>query len=338
MTQAYSEPHSAEDVLIQLDAMPEDEQIKSAFRWVSTYGDAATASEQICSAWDTRSMSVLIARIAFLSSPEFATVGAAEDEPRRIIERSLLGAVGSAAEPFGKHKLEAADGGEFPTWPTGCYSLDMDVRGGYGLSAILGEPSVGKSFLGISSAVEAARHGWTVCHFDAELGHRERLNRLLRYCDSFDDVLRENLHLFTVSTGATPALMLKEIKRVLTPDIKRLLIVGDSLNRITNLSAVGMHSNDYWNRFQSWVEFGRVAVRESEGLISFCWVGELNKAGRDKGEQLGYAANYIVSIKEGDAEDLVEITNVKSRDSKRADTMTYRRDWKRGRFVFEDVE
>ena len=285
------------------------------------------------------SCSVLRQLIEQLAQPEFKTLYGDSTPVKRIMD-SILKATTPSHDRLEDIPLEEVTEFAPKRWPTGCYAVDGQCGGGgYGLTALCGSPKVGKSYLAISSAIEAAKQGWTVVYLNAELTPNEIMHRITNYAGgSFDDAILENLRVVGVLKGIRIKDVYERIRSAVTMDTTKLLVVADSLNRIVNLSSQGNPNENYWDLFGSWVDFARLSVQFSEGDISFLLVSELNKDGTDKGRHLGHAANMMIGIASSEEIGHVSIDVSLNRSGAQVEPVLHERDWKRGRFVFEDVE
>lgn len=225
-------------------------------------------------------------------------------------------------------------GASMPQWPTGCRKLDDLTGGGYGMTVISGEPKVGKSLLAMSAAIEAARSGWKVVYFNAELTRASVLNRVLAYAKGVDESIKANLSIHQIEAGFTVDDAIEAIRGQLDLETRKLLIVQDSVNRIVDLSTDDGSEMGYWRTLRAWSELARRTSRISEGVISSLLVSELNKQGRTKGGGLDYAADLVVSIQADSEEnrDLVYMAVPYARASRSGKVGELMRSWENGRF------
>ena len=219
-------------------------------------------------------------------------------------------------------------------WQTGCQAIDEKIRGGYGMTVIAGAPKVGKSLLAISSAIEAARSGWSVVYANAEMSLNHILERMRNYCGTFDPAVGENLHLAQVGPGITIDKLYEEIEReAIEDDTDKLLIVLDSINRITDFSASGETEGSYWQSLQDWSAWAMNSRRSTEGRISWLIVSELNQRGDVKGLNLQYTADLVIRMSASEAPDVAIIDIPYSRATRAEAVGPTIRDFQTGRFI-----
>jgi len=249
----------------------------------------------------------------------------------------LVQATVTPAEPIEVQEVTDPPGLQPPPWPTGCASLDaLTGGGGYGMTVIAGEPKVGKSLLALSSAVEAARHGWRALYVNAELTRSEIANRLQRYMQTMDETVCDQLRILNVDAGVQPNHVIHKVQESLDFDDRRLLIVLDSINRIVDMSQADLERDSgYWGCMRQWSEFARQSAKISEGHISFLVVSELNQQNRVKGRNLEYTADLVVRISSTEIDGIVEIDVPYARSSRGGKLGQHVLSWWQGRFLSE---
>ena len=214
-------------------------------------------------------------------------------------------------------------------WPTGIAKLDALTAGGYGCTIFGGSPKAGKSMAALGAAVMAADTGWKVVYIDAELTAGEWNERLLRFVsNNLPADVQKRLHLLIAKPGVSIQGVIDLLEPLLQVNCERLLIVIDSINRITKNSG-----GDYWSTFAQWELWATQLPRLSDGVISTLIVSELNQKGATKGAALEYSANMVVQMTtEDSAPDIVDINCRYSRRTRAGPCGEHTRASEEGRF------
>jgi len=268
-------------------------------------------------------------------------VARSESLPGRHLARELTAAMAMRVAPIEWREPDETPGRRTPHWPTGCRAIDELSEGGYGMTVIAGAPKVGKSLLALSSAIEAARAGWSVVYCNAEMSPDHFLRRIRNYVGGkFDDALVENLHLAHVGPGVTIEAMCAEIReRALDDETERLLIVVDSINRIVDFGATDGNEAGYWRLLRDWSAWAMNARRSTEGAISWLIVSELNQRGDVKGRNLEYTADLVVRMAASQLDpEVVEFDVPYSRATRAAQIGPLFRIYNEGRFIRADEQ
>jgi len=256
-----------------------------------------------------------------------------EEAIRRVLATALSGNGRGAETPDDPTTVEA----QAPRWPSTLEEVDRVAGGFYGVTVIAGETGVGKSSLAFSSAIEAARAGWTVAYCNSELDAgtvRYYLKRRLPWKAHLNDVLRR-LRIVNVGPGVTLPQVSHEIFAALDWDYRspeRLLIVLDSVNTIAELAQGGEGVETYFSELRRWLLWAMECRRKSGGLISVIAVSETNAKGETKGRKADYVADMVLHMHRGDTDGYVKVAVVKGRYSGRQDLGAMFFDWRTGEF------
>lgn len=219
-----------------------------------------------------------------------------------------------------------------PHWPSGCESIDKVLagKGFYGCTTIVGEQKTGKSLLAIGAAVEAAREGWRVIYVNAEMSRGHIAERFFRYMGGKPDpIVAEQLQILNVGPGFSIDVFIEEADKLLEYDDRRLMFVLDSLNRMIDFDT---ERGGYFEAMKRWVLFSMAARKESDGAISSVIVSELGRNGKSKGDQLEYACDTVVTLKQTGTKGLVELQVAASRATDAGDPEVLHRNFANGRF------
>ena len=261
--------------------------------------------------------------------------------PGRHLARELNSAMSMRIATVEWSDPDETPGRPTPHWPTGCKALDELSDGGYGMTVFAGQPKVGKSLLALSSAIEAARAGWSVAYINAEMSPDHFLRRIRNYVgDNFDSALIENLHLAHVGPGITIESMAGEIREhALRDDTSRLLIVVDSINRVVDFGSSEGNESGYWRLLRDWSAWAMNSRRSTEGAISWLIVSELNQRGDVKGRNLEYTADLVVRMAASQLDpEVVEFDVPYSRATRAAQIGSLFRVYSQGRFIRADEQ
>ena len=266
-----------------------------------------TEAMQIAKAWENNPSQFEAGRLAAGDPPEDVTALAAEcrrlrEKVRGLTSVSLLAWAEMAqtipSEPIGDQEPDEPPGVTPPCFRTGVARLDHHVGGGaYGMTVVAAEAKCGKSMFALASAIEAARDGWRVLYLNGELTRSEMSNRVMRYCGGRPrgDWL-EQLSIHPVELGITVPHIIGKIRERIEIEDTRLLLVVDSINRVSDMSQMDGSEHGYWHTMREWQEWFRRASKISEGQIASLVVSELNASGHLKGRSLEYAADLVVRI------------------------------------------
>tara|TARA_R110002096_G_scaffold169457_6_gene341166 strand:- start:14978 stop:15958 length:981 start_codon:yes stop_codon:yes gene_type:complete len=222
-----------------------------------------------------------------------------------------------------------------PSWDTGIPAVDLMTGGGQGMVVVAGQPKLGKSLVGVSAAVNAARMGWRVIYVNAELtrgGQIKRFSNAMR--GEMDHAIVSQIHIANVGPGLTMERFVDEVDPLVAFDDEKVLIVLDSINRIVDLAVTEDGENAYWKLLRDWSNWAMTSRRVSEGKISWLIVSELAAAGHVKGRTLEYVADLVIRMRDSDIMDTVNIDVPYSRYSRSGEAGDHTRDFARGRFIY----
>ena len=258
-----------------------------------------------------------------------------------LLSGRVLGSVLGDSRKFATAPIEWADPTDplsensTPKWSTGCDCIDDVTGGGYGMVVVGGAPKVGKSLMAVSSAVEAARAGFSVVYANAEMSPEHLLMRFQNYMGRIDPVVGRNLHIANVGPGITIDTLYEEIlSNAVFDSTDRVLIVLDSINRIVDFGCSSDGNEDgYWKVLADWSAWAMNSRRTTEGRISWLIVSELNAQGGIKGRNLEYIADMVIRMNSTGVEDVVEIDVPYSRATRAATIGPAYRDFDKGKFV-----
>lgn len=267
--------------------------------------------------------------------------------PAKRIEKILRDSLRSTLEPISWQDPQEVVVDVMPRFPTGQPELDAHLGGGaYGVTCFAGAPKVGKSMLGISTAVESARAGWRTIYCNAELSRSQVYQRLHAYMAKADEAVIEHLHIANVMPGFTMELFLEELlgeahlsERKIQYHDTHLLIIVDSINRVVEAGRTGGSEEGYWQLHSDWQTWAMNSMRESEGRISWVLVSELASHGGVKGRNIEYLADVTVRVNATSIEDIVEMDVPYARGSRSGGEVgVLRRDPAQGRFIRGGVD
>lgn len=256
-----------------------------------------------------------------------------DELPGRKLIRMLKGSV----DPRG-HEIEIVAPDEVPTesspsYRTGIHAVDGMTGGAQGMTVVAGAPKLGKSMVGVSTAVEAARDGWRVIYVNAELTRSAIVKRFRAYMGRIDhDVVRQ-IQIANVGPGLTMQRFIEEVEGCVELDDHRMLIVLDSINRIVDLGVDTDGEHAYWGLLRAWSNWAMTSRRISEGRISWMIISELAAAGHVKGRTLEYIADMVIRMQSAGIANTVNIDVPHSRFSASGEAGDHTRDFDRGRFV-----
>lgn len=274
----------------------------------------------------------LAARFAKLASEYYAL--AREKMPSLLINASIRSAL--AAPEFALPEVEIGYGKmpSSPRFTTGIGALDSLLDGGlYGVAAISGAPKVGKSLFAMMVAYEAARSGWRVMYYNAEMTRSTLTNRMLALCGGyFSPEVSEALTFRNIERGMQVNALAGAVIADLNFDTERCLVVLDSINTAAEMSCVDYRSN-YFDALRNIGHLAMASRKISEGLCSWLLVSEQNARGEIKGLKLQYTADVVLKLDASDAEGQVELEVQFSRESRSGKLGRYYRSVRDGRFV-----
>lgn len=222
-----------------------------------------------------------------------------------------------------------------------------------GCVAISGEPSAGKSYLAISTAVDAAMAGWDVFYLSCEMHQdliRDRAARAVASAGmtAFDHRLQvrrtqaidhagrvtmpDRWHHIDVGIGVTIEMVVEMLSRMVTH--RPTLVVLDSLSSFVDAMSDG--SGDTFGmadlrHVTRWI----VGTRKlTHGHLAFLLLSELNKEGRAKGRFLEHRCDTAFALKTDPEEGkLKEISIGKNWWGPIGSLGSYTLDWEIGRLV-----
>lgn len=263
-----------------------------------------------------------------------------ESSPPSVRLMALL--VESLKEPDEKSEAFSAGGSttaKKPRFPTSVSWLNEMTGGGYGLTTVAGDPKVGKTMFACGTALEAARDGWRVIFFNAELDRNEMMQAVMRYCgygQPIDQTIKDHMTLVSVDYGFQPLDAIKRVREAVHLEDERVLIVLDSINALVDLSSDPVNGSagiDFWAANSIWRNFAIRATRLTLGQIAFLVVSETNAQGGVKGRALEFKSDLIIRLLQ-DKEDreTIEI-DVTSRSTRSGNLGQFMRDAVNGRYV-----
>lgn len=258
---------------------------------------------------------------------------AAAEEPIKVYPTG-----GSLAEHYAR----------LPRWPSGLGpDFDTKYSGFQAVTAFGGHAGVGKSTLAMSCALENARDGACVVYFDAENAAGEQRERAQYWhggpaqFDAAQDWLALNFRWVLIDNRHSWSTMLSYAAKQILRRHSRVLIVLDSLQTIADEICAGQNmlavTADLYSRMNR-------IVRESDGLISFLVLSELNKEDGVKGGAGKYRATMVLKItrEESEAAGVVpryRLDLMKNRNGPTAgDLGLYELQWWKCRFAKEQVQ
>ena len=251
--------------------------------------------------------------------------------------RRLVKLLRQTIDPVG-HEIEMATADEVvtessPSWPTGITAVDEMTGGAQGMTVIAGAPKLGKSMVGVSSAVEAARQGWRVVYVNAELTRSGIVKRFKSYMGEADHEVVRRIQIANVGPGLSMARFADEVDAVVDHDDRKIMIVLDSINRIVDLGVTADGENAYWSLLRSWSNWAMTSRRVSEGKIGWTIISELAAHGGVKGKTLEYTADLVVRMQDAGVPNTVNVDVPYSRFSEGGEAGDHTREFSRGRFV-----
>ena len=207
--------------------------------------------------------------------------------------------------------LDSAEGLQCPRWPSGIDALDEETGGGfYGATVVAGEPGTGKSLVAIRSALRAAAQGWRVVYLDSELGVENIKSRLnaLRKGDQQDydrvmNAVHRRLHFASLDTlrSGLGAIYNHVVKRIEAEDERLLVVVDHVHDTARGMQRAGVQAAGgefgFYRMIEAIGDAAKQSRRETDGMIGWLLVAELNAAGRVRGGQLDYAGEMVVSLR-----------------------------------------
>lgn len=180
-----------------------------------------------------------------------------------------------------------------PRWPATLEPIDRVYAGFFGLTSLVSQPGIGKTMLGLASALQAAgTQRWNVKYFGAEVDDDEIQERRAREFKRHPSA-RNGVDYFEfrhVGLGQSMRDMVFDLLRI-DPSLP-ILVVWDSINTIAKM--MGGPYLDRLNELCMWAAFAR---KLSRGAISFLIISETNKNGRSKGESLEFWSDLCLYMK-----------------------------------------
>jgi KaiC/GvpD/RAD55 family RecA-like ATPase len=251
--------------------------------------------------------------------------------------RKLIRHLRSTINPVG-HEIEMVDPNEViidtsPAYRTGIESVDEITGGCQGMTVIAGSPKLGKSMVGVSTAVEAARDGWRVVYVNAELTRGSIVQRFKTYMGTSDPEVVRLIQIANVGPGLTMERFVDEVELLVDLEDDRILIVLDSINRIVDLGVTSDGEHAYWGLLREWSNWAMTSRRVSEGRVAWCIVSELSAAGHVKGRSLEYTADLVIRLQDAGVPNTVNVDVPYSRYSASGEAGDHTREFDRGRFV-----
>lgn len=227
--------------------------------------------------------------------------------------------------------VDTEPGQVLPGYPLGLPELDgfteshgIPGGGGYGLTAIVGDPKAKKSVLASNmAAIESARVGWHVRVVSFELTATEVLKRAAAYFDlqlgqlglEAPQWFRDRWRVLDCTDPDTMSETVTKIQASLPPyEVGKLLLVVDSVSRFADDADYEGKGDPYFANLKLMWRFMRRLVKLSEGDVSCIGVVEFNQRRGDKGGSAAYACNLMLKLAKGD-DGLVEISMPHSRDT-----------------------
>ena len=187
------------------------------------------------------------------------------------------------------------------------------------MTALAGKGGVGKSMLAFASAIEAAASGeWNVVYLTAEMATDEFARRgdayLAAYPGAEDAVERLTLiHLPKYPKLEDLANLISAASATGAGDAPTLVCI-DSINTCAKLMR-----GSYLQSLDEIALWAMLSRRISRGAVSWLLVAELNKGGTVKGDQLGYWADVVLSLRnptgKKERPNVVELELTKSRST-----------------------
>jgi predicted ATP-dependent serine protease len=249
-----------------------------------------------------------------------------------ILEESLI----RATDTVERASLDE-EGAQTVRFPSGIGDVNERCGGFYGVTTIVADTGLGKSMAAIGSAVECALAGIKVVYVNAELPMRPFSHRVkTRVNSSVSEVplseraelMRRNFMPYTARGGLSFEDITRAVLSCITPKDKRVLVVLDSVNTITEMS----DGEDYFemlNRLGLWAMESR---RGSEGDIGWILVSETNQRGEVKGGKLGFLSDVVLHLAKTDHEEYVKLVVMKGREGGGGDLGQFYREWQTGHF------
>ena len=251
--------------------------------------------------------------------------------------RKLVRMLRQTVNPVG-HEIEMVAPDEVvtefaPSFRTGIDAVDEMTGGAQGMSVIAGAPKLGKSMVGVSTAVEAARDGWRVIYVNAELTRSAIVARFRSYMGKIDEAVVRQIQIANVGPGLSMERFIDEVETCVDVDDQRILIVLDSISRIVDLGVNEDGEHAYWSMLRAWSNWAMTSRRVSEGKIGWLIVSELAAAGHVKGRTLEYTADLVIRMRSADIPNTVNIDVPYSRFSESGEAGDHTREFDRGRFI-----
>lgn len=241
-----------------------------------------------------------------------------------------------------------------PLFKTGL-ALAPFYRDWRGCVALSGEPSTGKSYIAISTAIDAALAGWDVFYLSAEM-HQDLIRdraaravasaRIMKPNDWRDQRKRTEVitlakrvrlpdtwnHL-DVGIGITIENVVQMLSETITA--RPTLVVFDSLSSFVDAMDDGKSGDTFGMSALRHVTKWVVGTRKlSHGHIAFLLLSELNKEGRAKGRFLDHRCDTAISVKKDPENENLKMAEItKSWWGRTGSIGSYLLDWEMGRLV-----
>lgn len=223
-----------------------------------------------------------------------------------------------------------------------------------GCVAISGEPSAGKSYVAISTAVDAALAGWDVFYLSAEMHQdiiRDRAARAVASAGMSDFDWRspakrtiaitrakrvslpERWHHIDVGIGVTVEMIVDMLAEQVTH--RPTLVVFDSLSSFVDSMANESTGDAFGMGDLRHVTRWLVGTRKiTHGHLAFVLLSELNKEGRAKGRFLDHRCDSAISMRSDPDQSLVkELAITKNWWGPTGSLGNFTLDWEMGRLV-----
>ena len=249
---------------------------------------------------------------------------------KRIMLRKALESAGTV--------LDHTQGGQAaipdqPLFESGLVDLVRPVQW-QGCVVLSGEPSTGKSYLAISTAIDAALAGWDVFYLACEMGGafvQDRAARALasagvpafQYVDpqrryeiaeaASAAILPDRFHLVEVGIGVTVQDVIEFLAEHVTE--RPTLTVVDSVSSFVD--NMGGDPSDSFG-MANLVEVTRWITgvsKLSHGQLAFLLLSELNKEGRAKGRFLDHRCNFALRMTLSDEDERDQVKTIRTTKS-----------------------
>lgn len=239
-----------------------------------------------------------------------------------------------------------------PTFPVGLIGESPTLRTLQGATVLSGAPSSGKSYLAISTALDACAMGWEVFYLSAEMHNALVRDRAARAqathgaseWNLIDNDFRaaalenaqrgrlpETFHTIDVGIGVTLDALLEHLIANMTA--RPTLVIFDSLSSFVD-NMVAVQGSDTFKmadlrEVMKWI----VNVRRlTSGKVAFLLLSELNREGRAKGRFVDHRCDVAISMRpDEDAGSVKHIAVTKSWWGPTGTVGAFFLDWEMGR-------